>query len=71
MRVDDKLYNIKPSRQSIGSFAGYQSLVQFPVTPSKPHYFLTLPKLPHKSVVNEVMMKLFDVMAEKTYLLCN
>ena len=54
VRMEDKLNNIEPSRQSIGSFAGYQSLVQFPVTPSKPHYFLTLPKPPRKSVVNEI-----------------
>ena len=61
VRMDDKLDNIEPSRQSIGSFAGYQSLAQFPVTPNKPHYFLTLPKPPHKSVVNEVMMRLIGV----------
>ena len=62
VRMDDKLNNIE---QSIGSFAGYQSLFQFPVTPSKPHYFRTLPKPPRKSVVNEVMMRLIGVIAEK------
>ena len=41
--------------QIIGAFAGFQASIHKYVVKSKPYYYLTLPKPPHKSVVNEVM----------------
>ena len=50
--------------QRIGPFKGFQANINEPVPQSEAHYFLTLPKSPYKSVINDVMMRLVDV-AEK------
>ena len=52
--IDKDYKNIDPQNQEIGSFSGFQSMIRSPVIRSKPYYFLSLPKPPHKSVVNEV-----------------
>ena len=50
-----------PTKHEIGSFSGFHANIQSPVPKSKPYYYLTLPKPPGKSVVNEVMMRMLDV----------
>ena len=42
--------NIPPQSQMIGAFAGFQASMSDEVTKSKPYYWLTFPKPPHKSV---------------------
>ncbi len=64
-RIDSNLDNIDAVEQKVGSFGGFQSIVQRSVTRSKAHYFLTLPKAPHKSIVHEVMLRLIALIKEK------
>ena len=40
--------NIPPESQMIGSFTGFQASMSDEVTKSKPYYWLTFPKPPHK-----------------------
>ena len=49
----------------IGSFAGFQALISDEVMKSKPYYWLTFPKPPHKSVTHEVMARLLNIVEEK------
>ena len=49
----------------IGSFAGFQASMSDEVTKSKPHYWLTFPKPPHKSVTHEIMTHLLNIIEEK------
>ena len=65
VRMDKRYENVEPINQKIGSFAGFQSLIQPAVVKSKPYYFLTLPKPPHKSVIHEVMTRMVSVIEEK------
>ena len=65
VRINDAYGNIEPTDQTIGSFAGFQASLFDSVTKSKPYYWLTLPKPPHKSVVHEVMIRLLDAIDEK------
>ena len=60
-RMDSKYEDVLSSNQNIGSFAGFQALMTNTVMKSKPYYWLTFPKPPHKSVLHEVMMRLLDV----------
>ena len=57
--------NIPPESQMIGSFAGFQASMCDEVMKSKPHYWLTLPKPPHKSVTHEIMTRLLNIIEEK------
>ena len=57
--------NIPPESQMIGSFAGFQALMSDEVTNSKPYYWLTFPKLPHKSVTHEIMTCMLNITEEK------
>ena len=59
--MDKRYENVEPINQKIGSFAGFQSLIQPAVVKSKPYYFLTIPKPPHKSVIHEVMTRMVSV----------
>ena len=49
----------------IGSFAGFQALISDEVMKSKPYYWLTFPKPPHKSVTHEIMTHLLNIIEEK------
>ena len=60
-KIDVDFEEIEPTKQEIGSFSGFHTNIQSPVPKSKPYYYLTLPKPPGKSVVNEVMMRMLDV----------
>ena len=64
-RVGRNFNNIDVVEQKVGSFGGFQSILQASVSKSKAHYFLTLPKAPNKSVVHEVMLRLIAVIKEK------
>eukprot|EP00794_Sanderia_malayensis_P017851 gene17851-19634_t len=65
-RLDENGENVLPENQSTGSFSGFQSNIQlFPVK-SKPFFYLTLPKPPGKSVVNEVMNRVVAVAKKKS-----
>ena len=64
-RIDQDYCSIPANQQKVGSFSGFQSIIQNPVSKSKPYYFFTLSKPPHKSVVHEVMNRLKDVVEEK------
>ena len=57
--------NIPPESQMIGSFAGFQASMSDEVTKSKPYYWLTFPKPPHKSVNHEIMTRLLNIIEEK------
>ena len=57
--------NIPPESQMIGSFAGFQASMSDEVTKSKPYYWLTFPKPPHKSVTHEIMTPLLNIIEEK------
>ena len=56
---------IPPESQTIGSFAGFQASMIDEVMKSKPYYWLTFPKPPHKSVTHEVMARLLNIVEEK------
>ena len=64
-KIDVDFEEIEPTKQEIGSLSGFHANIQSPVSKSKPYYYLTLPKPPGKSVVNEVMMRMLDVIMEK------
>eukprot|EP00112_Aurelia_sp_Birch-Aquarium-sp1_P018096 Seg4270.2 transcript_id=Seg4270.2/GoldUCD/mRNA.D3Y31 product="hypothetical protein" protein_id=Seg4270.2/GoldUCD/D3Y31 len=64
-RIDHNFNSIDAAEQKVGSFGGFQSIVQNSPARSKAHYFLTLPKAPHKSVVHEVMLRLIAVINDK------
>ena len=64
-KIDASYENIEPNDQEIGSFSGFQSTIRSAAPKSKPYYYLTLPKPPHKSVVNEVMNRMVEVAEEK------
>ena len=49
----------------IGSFAGFQALISDEVMKSKPYYWLMFPKPPHKSVTDEIMTHLLNIIEEK------
>ena len=66
-RIDQDYCSIPANQQKVGSFSGFQSIIQNPVSKSKPYYFLTLSKPPHKSVVHEVMNRLKDLVPEKKH----
>ena len=66
VRIDQNGEYIKPDDQGIGSFGGFQALLESEVSKSKPYYWLTFPKPPHKSVVNEVMTRLLTVIETKS-----
>ena len=57
--------NIPPELQMICSFAGFQTSMSDEVTKSKPYYWLTFPKPPHKSVTHEIMTRLLNIIEEK------
>ena len=57
--------NIPPESQMIASFAGFQASMSDEVTKSKPYYWLTFPKPPHKSVTHEIMTRLLNIIEEK------
>ena len=57
--------NIPPESQMIGSFAGFQASMSDEVTKSKPYYWLTFPKPPHKSVTLEIMTRLLNIIEGK------
>ena len=57
--------NIPPESRMIGSFAGFQASMSDEVTKSKPYYWLTFPKPPHKSVTHEIMTCLLNIIEEK------
>ena len=57
--------SISPESQIIGSFAGFQASMSDEVTKSKPYYWLTFPKPPHKSVTHEIMTYLLNIAEEK------
>ena len=57
--------NIPPESQMIGSFAGFQAPMSHEVTKSKPYYWLTFPKPPHKSVTHEIMTRLLNIIEDK------
>ena len=57
--------NVPPESQMIGSFARFQASMNDEVTKSKPYYWLTFPKPPHKSVTHEIMTRLLKIIAEK------
>ena len=65
VRTAKDFQNINPQNQTIGSFAGFQSLLSEKITKSKPYYWLTFPKPPHKSVTHEIMPRLLLVIEEK------
>ena len=52
-KIDANYEDINPNEQEIGSFVGFQSMIKSAAPKSKPYYYLTLPKPPHKSVVDE------------------
>lgn len=58
VRLNDDGSSIPSELQQTGAFAGFQASVQHTVVKSKPYYFLTFPKPPYKSVVNEVMKRM-------------
>ena len=49
----------------ISSFVGFQASVSDEVMKSKPYYWLTFPKPPHKSVTHEIMTYLLNIAEEK------
>ena len=57
--------NIDLKQQTVGSFLGFQAQINKECTPSKAHYYLSLPKPPHKSAINEVMMRLVEIIKNK------
>ena len=57
--------NISPESQMIGSFAGFQVSMSDEVTKSKPYYWLTFPKPPHKSVTYKIMTCQLNIIEEK------
>ena len=57
--------NIPPGSQMIGSFAGFLGSLSDEVTKSKPYYWLTFPKPPHKSVTHEIITRLLNIIEEK------
>ena len=57
--------NIPTESQMIASFAGFQASMSDEVTKSKPHYWLTFPKPPHKSATHEIMTRLLNIREEK------
>ena len=57
--------SISPESQMIGSFAGFQASMSDEVTKSKPYYWLTFPKPPHKSVTHEIMTRLLNIIEDK------
>ena len=65
IRIKDDAQSIWHEAQTIGFFAGFQSLLNDAVTKSKPYYWLTFPKPPHKSVTHEIMNRLLKVIDEK------
>ena len=65
VRINEDGENITPDDQGIGSFGGFQALLEGEVSKSKPYYWLTFPKPPHKSVVNEVMTRLLTIIEKK------
>ena len=67
VRIQEDGENIPPEEQYIGSFAGFQALLHTEVMKSKPYYWLTFPKPPHKSVVHEVMTRLLNVIETKNF----
>ena len=69
-RMTEKAMNVAPEEQRIGSFAGFQAMLGDQCTKSKPFYWLTLPKPPHKSVLHEVMERLRKVILEREMPFC-
>ena len=65
VRINGDCESIPPDEQEIGSFAGFQALLETEVSKSKPYYWLTFPKPPHKSVTHEIMMRLLQVIGKK------
>ena len=65
-RLDEDGETVLPENQSTGSFLGFQSSIHLCPTKSKPFYYLTLPKPPGKSVVNEVMNRVVAVAKKKS-----
>lgn len=65
VRLADDQENIPADEQTIGAFGGFQVTVQQDVEKSKPYYFLTFPKPPHKSVVHEVMCRMVAAAEKK------
>jgi len=63
-RADDQA-NMPADEQITGAFGGFQVTVQQHVKKSKPYYFLTFPKPPHKSVVHEVMCRMVAAAEKK------
>ena len=61
IHMNQEYKNIEPINQNIGSFAGFQALINGPVIQSKPYYFLTFLKPPYKTVVHEVMTRMIKV----------
>ena len=65
IRIKADAQNIRHDDQTIGSFAGFQSLLNDAVTKNKPCYWLNFPKAPHKSVTHEITNRLLEVIDEK------
>ena len=75
IRVEQMIYSltrisaagdkIPPESQMIGFFTGFQASMSDEVTKSKPYYWLTFPKPPHKSVTHEIMTYLLNIAEEK------
>ena len=61
--------NIPRESQMIGSFAGFQVSMSDEVTKSKPYYWLTFPKPPHKLFTDEIMTLVEHYRREK-YSIC-
>ena len=60
-RIDNKMNILDPGKQVVGSFKGFQASFHEKVAKSEAYYYLTLPKPPYKSAVNEVMSRIATI----------
>ena len=67
IHIKDNTQSIRHEDQTNGSLAGFQLLLNDEVTKSKPYYWLTFPKPPHKSVTHKIMNRFLKVIDEKKY----